>query len=153
MPFLLCVGGPMGLVPSYLTLARELGLTDQMMRFEDHRPATEVPLWIRACDVVTIPWPWTEFSAFFTSPLKMFEYMAAGVPILATDLPALREILRHGENAWLVKPGDPRALSDGMALLLKNKELGSRLASEARLAVTRHTWQARAEALVKRIDQ
>ena len=44
------------------------------------------------------------------SPLKVFEYMAAGKPILASDIPALREILRDGETALLLPPGEPQSL-------------------------------------------
>src|SRR4030095_6271244 len=53
----------------------------------------------------------------YHSPLKLFEYLAAGRAILASDLPATREILTHGQNAWLCAPEDPQALADGIALL------------------------------------
>jgi len=54
--------------------------------------------------------PLTEdlISASFTSPLKLFEYMAARVPIVASDLPSTREVLTPGENALLVPSNDPR---------------------------------------------
>jgi len=48
-------------------------------------------------------------TARWMSPMKMFEYMAAGRPIVASDLPALREVLRHEENALLAPPDDPEA--------------------------------------------
>ena len=147
-PLLLCVGGPMDAVPSYLELARRLGVPKRRFQFVDRVPNTEVPCWIRACDVVTIPWPWTEFSAYFTSPLKLFEYMAAGVPIVATDLPSIREVLRHGENAWLVPPGDPKALAEGIRYLLENPELSQKLAKQAREDVKQYTWKSRASKIL-----
>ena len=125
-PLLLCVGGPMEAVPTYEEIARRHGFPPHRLLFVDRVPNTEVPLWMRACDVVTIPWPWTEFSAYFTSPMKLFEYMAAGVPIVATDLPAIREVLRHGENGWLVKPGDAKALADGIYKVLSYPPLAKR---------------------------
>ncbi len=146
---LACVGGPMDAVPGYRARAREAGLPVDRMRFVDRVPRDRVPGWIRACDVVTIPWPWTEFSAHFTSPLKLFEYMASGVPIVATDLPALREVLRHGENAWLVAPGDAAALADGLRVVLSDPSLAARLAARAREDVSQHTWTARAEAVLR----
>ena len=82
-------------------------------------------------------------------PLKLFEYMAAGVPILATDLPSIREVLRHGENAWLIPPGDPKALAEGIRHLLENPELARRLAERARGDVQKYTWKHRAETILR----
>ena len=46
----------------------------------------------------------------------MFEFMAAGAPLVASDQPVVREVLKHGQDAWLVEPGNPTALADGLAL-------------------------------------
>jgi glycosyltransferase involved in cell wall biosynthesis len=150
-PLLLCVGGPMDAVPTYLELARRIGIPQDRLRFVDRVPNTEVPYWIRSCDVATIPWTWTEFSAYFTSPLKLFEYMAAGVPILATDLPSIREVLRHGENAWLVPPSNPKALAEGIRHLLENPDLAERLAQQARKDVRQYTWKRRAAVILRHV--
>jgi glycosyltransferase involved in cell wall biosynthesis len=144
-PMLLCVGGPMEAVPAYLDLAHRFGVSEHRCHFVDRVPNCEVPFWIRACDVVTIPWPWTEFSAYFTSPLKLFEYMAAGVPIVATDLPSMREVLRHRENAWLVEPDNPKALAQGIERALSDAELAARIGRQAREDVRQYTWEQRAE--------
>lgn len=152
-PLLLCVGGPIEAVPAYMERARRAGVPESRLKFVDRVPNTEVPLWMRACDVVTIPWPWTEFSAYFTSPLKLFEYMAAGVPIVATDLPSIREILRHGENAWLVPPNDPKALAAGILHLLKNRDLAARLTEQAREEVRKYTWEQRAKAILELLEE
>ena len=147
-PLLLCVGGPMDAVSVYMDLARRIGVPEDRLQFVDRVPNSEVPYWIRSCDIATIPWTWTEFSAYFTSPLKLFEYMAAGVPILATDLPSIREVLRHGENAWLVPPGDPKALAEGIRHLLENPNLAEGLARQAREDVRQYTWKRRAAAII-----
>ena len=60
----------------------------------------------------------------FTSPLKLFDYMAAGVPIVASDLPALREVLRHEENALLARPGDPEAFALAVRRVLADPGAG-----------------------------
>ena len=147
-PLLLCVGGPMDAVPAYLKLAARMGLPESRLKFIDHVNHAEIPHWVRACDVVTIPWPWTEFSAYFTSPLKLFEYMAAGVPIVASDLPSIREVLRHGENAWLVEPGDSKALADGISRLLRDNASSHKMASNARHSVKGHSWEERASRIL-----
>jgi glycosyltransferase involved in cell wall biosynthesis len=149
---LLCVGGPMDAVPAYMDLACRVGLPEHRLRFIDHVPSQEVPFWMRACDIGTIPWPWTEFSAYFTSPMKLFEYMAAGVPIVATDLPSLREVLRHGENAWLVEPGNPKAIAEAIDQLLREPHVGMLLANNARGSATSYSWDNRARAILKAID-
>jgi glycosyltransferase involved in cell wall biosynthesis len=149
-PLLLCVGGPMEAVPAYLQVAADAGLARQHLQFVDRVPSWEVPFWIRACDVVTIPWPWSEYSAYATSPLKLFEYMAAERAIVASDLPSIREILGHGRDAWLVKPGDPEALAGGIAHLLGEPEVATELARRARQTVEAYTWERRATAMWQR---
>jgi len=151
-PLLLCVGGPMSVVQGYLDRADSIEIPRQTLRFVDHVPTSEVPRVMKACDVCTIPWPRTEFSAYYTSPLKLFEYMAAGVPIVASDLPSLREILRHGENAWLVQPGDPPALAEGIRTLLSDQSLAEQLAKAARRDVQKHTWENRAAHIIELIQ-
>jgi glycosyltransferase involved in cell wall biosynthesis len=142
-PLLLCVGGPAGAVPDYLRVAEEAGVSADRIRFVDQIPRREVPYWISACDVVCIPWPWTRFSAYYTSPLKLFEYLAAGVPIVATDLPSLREIVTHGETAWLVEPGVPKSLAAGIDRVLRDPGLASRLSENATRHVRQYTWDRR----------
>jgi glycosyltransferase involved in cell wall biosynthesis len=151
-PLLVCVGGPMDAVPGYVDVARRAGVPEHLFRFVDRVPNTIVPSWTRAFDVVTIPWPWTEFSAYFTSPMKLFEYMASGTPIVASDLPAMREVLRHGETAFLVEPGDAGALARGITDVLRDAELGGRLSRNARTAVEGYTWNRRARRLLDCLD-
>ena len=149
---LLCVGGPMEAVPDYLSLASELGVPHSSTRFVDRVPNSEVPYWIRACDVVTIPWPWTEHSAYYTSPLKLFEYMVAGVPIVASDLPSLRDVLTHDANAWLVEPGNPEALASGIDRMLSDGRRADSIAGQARRDAQQYTWVNRAEQILELLD-
>lgn len=148
-PFLLCVGGPRELIPEYMRLARELGLTDERCLYRDRVPPAEAPLWIQACDVVTLPWADAEFGTESLSPLKMFEYMAAKVPIVATSIPAFRERLHHRENAWLVEPDDLDGFATGLRTLLLDKDLRERLARRAYEDVAKYTWRERAAAICR----
>jgi glycosyltransferase involved in cell wall biosynthesis len=152
-PLLVCVGGPMDPVPAYLDLACRIGVPEHRLKFVDRVPNKEVPYWLRACDIAAAPFPSTEHYSFFMSPLKLFEYMAAGVAIVATDLPSLREVLRHGENAWLVEPGSPQALAQGIERLLQDPQLAAVLASRARSDAGKYTWKSRAERILQRIGE
>jgi glycosyltransferase involved in cell wall biosynthesis len=110
-------------------------------------PPAEVAARLRGVDVLTLPNPRSAISSEFTSPLKLFEYMASGRPIVASDLPSLREVLRHEENALLVEPGNPQALVAGIQRIKDDAALGRRLAAQALADVAQFTWARRAERL------
>ena len=110
-------------------------------------PPAEVAARLREADVLTLPNPRSAISSEFTSPLKLFEYMASGRPIVASDLPSLQEVLRHEENALLVEPGNPQALVAGIQRIKDDPALGQRLAAQARVDVAEFTWARRAERL------
>jgi glycosyltransferase involved in cell wall biosynthesis len=86
--------------------------------------------------------------AQFTSPLKLFEYMAARVPIVASDLPSTREVLTHGVNAFLVPPDNPLDLAAGIQEVLSDREMADRLSQRAHEDVLAYSWDRRAERLI-----
>lgn len=107
-------------------------------------PHGHVPFYLSAADVVAIPNSGTEtISARYTSPLKLFEAMASRRPVLASDLPSLREILTHDANALLVAPDEPEALADGLRALLGDPVRARRLAQRAADDVEAYDWAAR----------
>jgi glycosyltransferase involved in cell wall biosynthesis len=73
--------------------------------------------------------------------------MASGRPIVASDLPAIREVLTDGHNALLVEAGNPHAVTEGVRRLKDDRELGRRLAAQALADVGEYTWARRAERL------
>lgn len=143
-PHLLCVGGPLHLVPGYLKIASREGISADLLTFIDYVPQREVRYWIRSCNAVAIPFPAEQHYAYYASPLKLFEYMASGVPIIASRLPSLEEILVHEHNALLVEPDNPEMLAGAVRRLRSDPELGRRLAEQARQKVASHTWRSRA---------
>ena len=79
------------------------------------------------------------------SPLKMFEYMATGKPIICSDLPVLKEIMAHERNALLAPPTDLPAWVAAVLRLLADPPLGRRLGSAARRELeAEYTWASRA---------
>ncbi|MBD0272428.1 MAG: glycosyltransferase family 4 protein [Acetobacteraceae bacterium] len=87
------------------------------------------------------------------SPLKVFEYMAAGKPILASDIPALREILRDGETALLLPPDEPETWANTARALLRDPGRAAALGARARSAfLAEYTWDARAARILAHLS-
>lgn len=126
--------------------AANLGLGERV-EFTGMKAPGEVPALLRQADVLVLPNRATSVSANYTSPLKLFEYLAAGRPIVASDLPALREILKDRENAWLVQPDDTAALAAALNAIVTDKSLAARLAKGAFDSAAAYSWDARAEQL------
>ena len=139
-------------VKEYLKLADSAGISRKMLKFVDRVPNREVPLWLNALDVAVMPFPETEHYKYFISPLKLFEYMAAGVPIVASDLPSIRDILQHDKNAWLVPPGNSDSLGQAILTLLRDPDRATRLAKTAKEEVRHYTWKKRAQGILGRIQ-
>ena len=151
-PLLLCVGGPMDHVDEYLSAGIASGGDVDDFLFVDHVPSTQVPGWISACDIGVIPFPPEDHFAKYASPMKLFEFMAAGVPVVASNLPAIRETIVHDQNGWLVSPDSSNDLAAAFEILLHDAGLRQRLASRARTDVNAHTWSRRAETILARFD-
>ena len=95
--------------------------------------------------VAIIPLSTHPMAGLFTSPLKLFEYMATGIPIVASDVPSIREVLKPFDNAVLVPPNNPEALARGIKLLIEDKQLAERMRKKAREDVRAYTWNERAK--------
>jgi glycosyltransferase involved in cell wall biosynthesis len=123
------------------------GHTPNIM-FVGHRPHSEIPLWLRAADVLVLPnIKDNGISEHYTSPLKMFEYMASGTPMVASDLPSIREVLNE-QNAMLVTPDDARALADGIRRSLQEERHARGLAEQAHRDIEQYTWEQRAQRII-----
>jgi glycosyltransferase involved in cell wall biosynthesis len=128
------------------TRAEQLGLAGRV-EFTGFQPPPVVAAELAAADVLVLPNRGTAVSARYTSPLKLFEYLAAGRPIVASDLPALREVLRDNENARLVPPDDPRALAEALLAVTRDPALAVRLARGAFDTAAEYSWDRRAARL------
>ena len=108
---------------------------------------SDVPAQLARASILVLPTIATPSAARYTSPLKMFEYLAAGKPIVASDLPAIREILTDGENAVLVAPSDAQALASGIWRVVEDRDLAVRIARTAFDQAANYAWDRRAERL------
>ena len=132
-----------------------IGLGMPESRFLDvGRVAPEdVPHYMRAFDVCAMPHPATTQFARYTSPLKLFEYMAAGSAIVASDLPGWADVLADGETAILAPPDDIAAWSAAIDSLRRDPELRQQLGTAARAqAMAHYTWSKRAERILSHVE-
>lgn len=79
--------------------------------------------------------------------MKLFEYMASGVPIVVSDLPSMREILKNN-TAVFFRPDDAGDLAGRILELLQDKALTDRISSQALSEVGRYTWENRARKII-----
>ena len=127
-------------------LAQQLGISDRVT-FTGMVDPARVPELLRRASVLALPNPASAISTRFTSPLKLFEYLAAGRAIVASDLPSIREILHDGVDGLLVAPGDANDLADALRRLLGDPALAAQLARAAFAAAPQYSWDRRAEKL------
>lgn len=132
--------------------ARAGGLAN--LRIDGFQPPARVPVLLAAADLAVVPnRSKPAISSRYTSPLKIFEAMAAGVPIVASDLPSLRELLEHERDALLVPPDDAAALARGIERLAGDAALRAKLAANLRSRAAQHTWDARARRVLGWMDE
>lgn len=115
-------------------------------------PPGDVPRYLAAADVCVMPFPHTMHYAYYMSPMKLFEYMAAGRALVASDLPSIAEVVQHESTALLVPPGDAGALAAALLRLRDDAPLRERLGTAARAHVLAHyTWGQRAARILAHI--
>jgi glycosyltransferase involved in cell wall biosynthesis len=108
-------------------------------------PDAVAPL-LATMDAAVAPYPRGE--RFYFSPLKVYEYMAASLPVAASGVGQVQSLIRHGVNGLLCPPGDAPALAAALDLLHGDAALRQRLGNEARATVLRnHTWEGVARRL------
>jgi glycosyltransferase involved in cell wall biosynthesis len=127
---------------------KELGLAEAT-RFSGAVQASEVPSWLARMHAATAPYHGNR--PFYFSPLKLFEYMAASLPVVASDVGNLSQVLDNGRLGLLVPPDDPSALAAKLAALADDPGLRERLGVAARAqVVANHSWDGIAARIIAR---
>lgn len=137
-------------------VARELAdfqrtYTAKNIHIVGFQPREKMPALLKSSDVLVLPnSAKAKISALYTSPLKLFQYMAAGVPIVASDLPSIREILAD-ETTFFFLADDAHALAQQIKYVLSHPEEARRKAVRARQEVEKYTWSNRARAILAHV--
>ena len=113
------------------------------------------PKHLAACDILLSPHIKNpDGSKFFGSPTKLFEYMAMGKAIIASNLDQIGEVLEHENTAYLVEPGNIKQLADAMQLLIADSKLRKKLGKNARTKVVKkYTWDKHVEKILARLNE
>jgi glycosyltransferase involved in cell wall biosynthesis len=120
--------------------------------FVGFRPYRELADNQAAADVLVLPNTGKdEISAQFTSPMKLFSYMAAGKPIIASDLPSLREVLNE-QSAFFATPDDPMSFARAIEQAIGDQGAASRVAEKAHADVASYTWEERTKKILAAIN-
>ena len=143
------VGGGAGRLEELKEKARRIG---SRCRFFGQVKHEEVPAFLAAADIVVIPNSGKEeISRSYTSPLKLFEAMAAGKAIIVSDLPSMREVLDESVAVFF-RPDDAASLREKIITMARDRETLDNLATRARERSNGYSWEARAEAILRQIS-
>jgi glycosyltransferase involved in cell wall biosynthesis len=169
-------GKGMELIPQLATLMPEVdfhivGGTDEQVRewriradnpnitFHGFASPSDAEMWIDQFDILLAPYQPVVLTgddnidiSRWMSPLKIFEYMKSGKPIVASDLPVLREVLEHGRNALLVEATNPNAWRKQISCLLVDDHFRAKICMNAFEDFrTKYTWEKRAELIIRHL--
>ena len=117
-------------------------------------PQEQGPEHLAACDILVSPHvPNPDGTPFFGSPTKLFEYMAMGKGIVASDLDQIGEVLRHDVTALLVKPADVKSLCEGLIVLIEDKSRRNAGSKCQNHVVSRFTWEAHTGRIIDKLTE
>jgi glycosyltransferase involved in cell wall biosynthesis len=128
------------------TLVEKRNIKDSV-KFAGLVPQESVPEYLSVIDVAVLPYPQLPKDLWF-SPLKLYEYMAAGKAIVATNAGQIAEVIIDGSNGLLVPPGDIDEMAAALIRLVRENDLRNTLGQNAQQqAIKRHSWQKYIERL------
>lgn len=118
----------------------------QRIHFHGFVPPSDLPLLLQQADIFVIP-SRSDGRMPYVAHTKVYEYMAYGKPIVATDLPSIREVLIDQHNAVLVSPDDPKSLAEGIQKVLLDRTLAEKISRNAYETARQYTWEHRGKSL------
>ncbi len=133
-------------------ILNELNIGPENYQLIGHVNKNEVIKYEKSADALLMAYPDQKHYRLYMSPLKMFEYMASGVPIISTDLPAIREILNES-NSLLVKPGNTESFAGAIIKIFIDDKLAQNISQRAMIDIEQYTWEKRSMNILQFIKQ
>lgn len=146
------VGGSAARIEELRALADEFDVIRRVVFHGPVEPGRRFE-YIHRADICLLPLTDTGLGGRYTSPLKLFEYMAAGKAIIVSDLPSMRQVLTPEQDALLVPSGEPEAFARTIDRLLVDRGLRARLGEAAKSRAQTFSWRARAETILHFINK
>lgn len=148
------VGGTLRDVENF---SRKYGTIENII-IKGYEPHERIPQYLKSADVLVLPNSrkskdknFALHSEYDTVPIKLFEYMASGTPIVASDLPSIREFLDE-ESTVFVEADNPKDLESGIEAVLRDSILACRISERARVVSAAYTWEMRAEKIINFVE-
>jgi glycosyltransferase involved in cell wall biosynthesis len=145
--FFLIIGGEPEDLNRNKKLAKKLNLDN--VKFTGFISQSEVPEYLLASDILVMPYTKKTLTHRYMSPMKMFDYLACGRPIVATNFPVIREVLKDRKNAVLVPPGSGHDMAAGIKWFIDHPESAKRISKQAAKDALLHTWEIRAKRITE----
>lgn len=145
----LFVGGEASQIEDWRRVARDHRLEPDTYFFAGFRPQSELPLWYAASDILCAPYGTRVSTRDVMSPMKLFEYLAAGRVIVAPDIPAVCDVVGHGDEAYLVEPDSAGAIAEAVLTIEREPRRFAGMAESARARGMRATWKNKSEDLLR----
>jgi len=121
-------------------------------RFADPVPQNEVIMKAAEADVGIIPYLPTNWNNYLCSPNKLFEYIQAGIPVVASDLPFLRKVILGEDIGFTFNPYDPKDIASIINKVTRPQEL-TRLKQNVRKAAEKWCWEKEEPKLLQIYDR
>jgi len=142
------VGGSDERIAELRKLAEELDVAARVVFHGPVEPGKRFE-YIHQADICLLPLTDTGLGGRYTSPLKLFEYMAAGKALVVSDLPSMRQVLTPEQDALLVPTGEPEAFARAIERLLADSVLRTRLGDAAKTRAQNFSWRTRSETVLR----
>jgi len=141
---ILIVGGKDKEIAEKQKMAKRLWISDKII-FQWFLPQREIVKLLKISNIWVIPNNKTLIWEKYTSPLKVFEYMACWLPIIASNLPSMKEVLKQNQNALFFESENPQELAHKINYLIKNEYLMQSMWKNNKDIINQYSWQSRAQ--------